>query len=554
MVTCLRARAVGLATAVVLLGVPASAPGQILREQHLGSSDLDLFGYSSANIGDVDDDGIDDFAVGSPRHDTGGLVDAGRVTVFSGATGSVIRTHDAPTAGDYLGYAVAGAGDVDGDDVPDYIVSAPYHSLVVNFGGRVVVYSGHTGAPIWSRFGTTQSGFLGISVAGIGDLDGDGRSDVAIGSTKDEMWVVGSSGQTIHHLTGSPGIFFGYAVTGCDDLDGDGVNDFAVSSLFAGVGPFTELGAVNAYSGANAAYLHTTFGSQTHDTLGRTLAKLGDVNGDGVGDYVAGSAFAGAPGADDGLVAVIDGATGSIIREHRGDTVVEYEGQSVTGLGDVDHDGVPDYASGAVQAGPGHEGRVRVWSGSSGAKIWEWTGVPGSNAQLGASVAGGDWNGDGTGDLVCGDETFSDGGASPGSLDVYLMCPAWTQNYGAGWPGKNGIPSLTLAQTPVVGAPIDIQIGNSLGADTLAALFIGVETADIPFAFSGTLLVTPPAPSFILVFPLPAAGISIGTTLPDAPELFCADLFLQVIEVDAFASVGRSFTPGLQLRCGFDLP
>jgi hypothetical protein len=131
------------------------------------------------------------------------------------------------------------------------------------------------------------------------------------------------------------------------------------------------------------------------------------------------------------------------------------------------------------------------------------------------------------------------------------MCPAWRANYGAGWPGKNGIPALTAQQDPEVGSAIDIDVGNSLGATTVGLLFVGLQSANAPTSKGGTILVVP---LFSIVLSLPAAGITLSDTLPDDPALYFLDVYLQALEADSFASKGLSFTPGLQLHCGFDLP
>jgi hypothetical protein len=129
--------------------------------------------------------------------------------------------------------------------------------------------------------------------------------------------------------------------------------------------------------------------------------------------------------------------------------------------------------------------------------------------------------------------------------------PRPSANYGAGWPGRNGIPTLTAQEKPVVGAPLDVDLSNSLGAATSALLFVGVQPANIPIHNSGTLLVLPLLSVFV---PLPAGGLTLSGALPNDPSLWFFDLYLQAIELDSFASKGLSFTPGLQLHCGFDLP
>ena len=81
------------------------------------------------------------------------------------------------------------------------------------------------------------------------------------------------------------------------------------------------------------------------------------------------------------------------------------------------------------------------------------------------------------------------------------------------------MPNLTALEDPGVGESMSVQLDNSLGANTIA---------------------------------LPASGIVLSDTLPDDPALYFFEIFLQAIAVDAFASDGLSFKPGLALHCGFD--
>lgn len=94
-----------------------------------GSAPGESLGASLDGIGDVDRDGHADFIVGAPD-DPYSSSAAGTVRVYSGADGRVLFTFPG-TAGQALGYSVAGAGDVDNDGIPDVIVGAPDHAYVV---------------------------------------------------------------------------------------------------------------------------------------------------------------------------------------------------------------------------------------------------------------------------------------------------------------------------------------------------------------------------------------------------------------------------------------
>jgi hypothetical protein len=161
--------------------------------------------------------------------------------------------------------------------------------------------------------------------------------------------------------------------------------------------------------------------------LGWTLAAIGDVDGDGIGDCIAGAPLANASGSQSGIVRLMSGPNLATIREEVGLVVSDEMGSSLCGMGDVDGDGVSDYAVGSRYDSAGnYDGTVRVRSGSDGTVLWQFDGVAGTNVNLGASVASGDWNADGVPDLLIGDNDYFDSasGLYPGSLDVELMCPA----------------------------------------------------------------------------------------------------------------------------------
>ncbi|MFN8547631.1 MAG: calcium-binding protein [Candidatus Eisenbacteria bacterium] len=125
--------------------------------------------------------------------------------------------------------------------------------------------------------------------------------------------------------------------------------------------------------------------------------------------------------------------------------------------------------------------------------------------------------------------------------------PASWSNYGAGWPGTNGIPAFTASSNPVLCTTITIDLANSLGATTTAALFVGLTQADLPTAFGGHLLLLPIS---TIVMGLPGTGIGLPAVLPCDPTLCGLAIDLQALEIDAGASKGISFTPGLQLILG----
>jgi Tol biopolymer transport system component len=139
-----------------------------------------------------------------------------------------------------------------------------------------------------------------------------------------------------------------------------------------------------------------------------------------------------------------------------------------------------------------------------------------------------------------------------GQGDVFLFDRTVDQNafwfnYGAGFNGTLGIPNLTASANPVFGATIDVDVDNSLGAATPALLFAGLGRTSIPTSAGGTLLV-----DFVLMVPIvvAAGGDALSATIPYDLSLCGVAVDLQVLEADAGAAYGISFTPGLELDFG----
>jgi Tol biopolymer transport system component len=148
--------------------------------------------------------------------------------------------------------------------------------------------------------------------------------------------------------------------------------------------------------------------------------------------------------------------------------------------------------------------------------------------------------------------TFADDvvpGDTNGFPDVFVRdrVKAQWSNYGAGLPGSNGVPGLVAEGDPILGAPLTIDVGNSSGAATAALLFVGFQQASLHSSLGGDLLVLPVLTGLLA---LPAAGASLTATLPADPALGDLEIDLQVLEADAGAVKGVSFTPGLELILG----
>lgn len=463
-----------------------------------------------------------------------------------------------------FGACVSRVGDIDGDGIDDFIVGSPNDGT--NGNGAATVYSGLTGSVIVHLKGADFS-FFGSAVDGRLDLDGDGYNDILVGAASEGSVLAYSPhlGTKLYKLTGPSGSYFGDSLRSLEaDLDGDGIRDFMVSApledpVIGGV-TVTDAGAFHVYSSASGTELFVVHGELQDDYLGiGGAAGVDDVDGDGVPDLLLGGEGYDNSSAD-GVVLVASGASGATIRTHRGQAGTWGQlGFALTGMADMNHDGVADYAAGEPYFAAGL-GRAVVFSGADGTQLYEFDGIGGgteTDQDVGYALASGDFNRDGIGDLLIGDPLWAHRKSSLypwiqlGTVVGFLGCPAWSENYGAGWAGKNGVPGFIALNDPVPGSSLTLQIDNSLGSATPALLLVGFAQASWPTGKDGTILVDP-----LLYVPLvlPAGGLQLSGSLPNDPALYFFDIDLQAIEIDAFASKGLSFTPGLHLRCGFDLP
>jgi hypothetical protein len=363
------------ATGAVILTLQAGAP-------------TDDFGATVADAGDVDGDGATDIAVGAPRFGLGTQPQPqGQVHLFSGATGMVLRTYTGATRMS-LGTAIASAGDVDGDGIPDLAIGGPTATVNVLSEGVVRIYRGSDGSVLRERFGSTQSAAYGSSLANLGDIDGDGLDDLAVGAPANigypqQQGIVqvlsGATGSVIRGFAaGGLDDHFGLALASVGDWDGDGAADLAIGSPRGRLPGGPAAGAVRVFSTATGAPLIVQaypqiFSSGSHPFFGAAVASAGDVTGDGIQDLIAG-----APGA----------MVGSVPRN--GTAFI------------LSYSGLPPFGGLFGQGCPQSDGRfpvIRIVGGPPTAQGNPWFGfllsnaVPDTGAFLAVGLSDQSWNG-----------------------------------------------------------------------------------------------------------------------------------------------------------------
>lgn len=397
------------------------------------------FGGSVAGISDIDGDGRGDLIVGADWE--AGL--AGHVHLFSGATGSFIRTLESPSpkSGGNFGLEVSSVPDLDNDGVADVLVGTSTEETTGTGKGRVHVFSGATGSLVYTLTSPNPetSGVFpsfGGSVTGTDDIDGDGRGDILVGARAEDTGDAGraylfsgASGDTLRSFS-SPNAetngYFGFRVASVPDADGDSVPDLIIGAHTEDANALTNAGRVYLFSGDTGALLHT-FLSPTptsNGLFGRDIEGIPDVDGDGRGDVIIGASRE----ATGGRVYVFSGNTGSLI--HTIDTPNTVAAGSFGGavgvVTDVNGDSISDILIGATGEYDGLTltGRAYVFSGATGELLSDILSPnPKSSGLFGYSIAGvPDANGNGIGDILVG--AVQEDGTSATEGRAYLVAGA----------------------------------------------------------------------------------------------------------------------------------
>lgn len=448
-----------------------------------GAQASDQVGTAVAGGGDVNGDGIDDLVIGTNGAERNGVVRGGLAFVVFGTRqrtsislaavengqGGFVVT--GASENEFLGNSVAMAGDVNGDGLDDVIVGASGVPLGENLGAAYVVFGKGSTAPIsvagvasgqgggFAINSVTGDSRLGNHVAAAGDVNGDGLADIIVsvaGIRAGARVVFGKSGTSAVDsealqsggfaiLSGSEAIS---SVAGVGDVNGDGLDDVGLGAPDAAVSGNADAGRAYVVFGKT---LRTPVelsalqdgqpggfvmnGARAGDGAGASISGAGDLNRDGLSDIVVGANRAESNGnAAVGRAYVVFGRASStpqpftVIEAGAGNGFAmngvgneDATGVSVTGVGDVNGDGVDDVLIGAPIAlafsgvsylvyGKSSNGPVALAALRSGGR--GGFSIQGANAfeVSGSAVGSVDFDGDGMTDLLIGAPLASPGG------------------------------------------------------------------------------------------------------------------------------------------------
>jgi hypothetical protein len=471
-----------------------------------GSGDVDGDGTPNYLDDDSDDDGILDLFDNCPLSWDTVAPEIDPTSIPPDQTGltavsAVCNLPGAPTGGAVVNWTAATATDDCDQPTVTYTITSASGAAA---GGAVMAEAA------WAAEGEALNDRFGFSVHLVGDVNGDGYDDAMVGAPKHDNGET-NEGKAYLYLGSALGLsstpawtvesdqvegWLGVSVAGAGDINGDGFDDVLIGSSPSGLGEYepifiTGQGSVSLYlgsaAGLSATAAMTATGIQPDENFGMSVASAGDVNGDGFDDIVIGAYNFSNGEAGEGRAYLYLGSAAGLqagpVWEVEGDQVGAGFGVSVASAGDVNADGYDDVVIGAYRydSGETDEGRAYLYLGSSAGLSLspDWTAESDSiGAEFGRSVASaGDVNGDGFDDVVVGAWHFgfdpsAAGSSQPSSGRAYVYHgSASGLSVTPSWEGQFGMP----AQSPIGEARYGCGVASAgdVNGDGFDDLFIG---------------------------------------------------------------------------------
>lgn len=404
------------------------------------------FGIAVRGAGDVNNDGFDDVIVGASLEDAMvDSTSSGRAYVFDGTNGELIHELNSPAVqfNGRFGTDVCGIGDLNGDGFAEIAVAAVNESSAPSplGAGRVYVFDGQTGSLIRTLKSPLEdeAGQFGVWIDNAGDVNKNGYSDLVIGALAEDLPATGGAGRaylfdggtgSLIHTFESPDPLingsFGSSVAAAGDVDDDTYPDVIVGAFWeeSEFGPANE-GRAYVFSGLTGSLIHDLVSPNPGNdgNFGAIVSSAGDLNADGFDDVAVGARGEAAPFSAAGRTYVFDGQSGDLMFTLESpDPETSGLFGSVAWVGDANDDGIDDLAVGAAGE-DGRAGRVYVVSGQSRDTLATIVSPnPEPNGFFGARVASaGDTNADGTLDLVVYAAREAPDGSPDGAGRAYIV-------------------------------------------------------------------------------------------------------------------------------------
>jgi hypothetical protein len=278
----------------------SGADGAVIKKQ-IGGETNGQFGYSVCGMSDVNIDGVEDYAIGELYDNATFTADVGSVRIMSGATHGTLRIFFGENTDDGFGSAIASSGPIKPGVHHSIAIGAPgYDSGQFLLGiGKGYVYDAFDGSLEFTRTGSVF-GFLGTSVAGIPDADGDVWWEVAFGEPGADLNGTNSGRVVVHDLSnggalvrefeGQAGDEMGTSLAGMADGDGDGNADVLIGSPYVDFSTLIDCGAAAAYSVSTGALITIVHGAYSNVQMGEAVAAAA-INADAITDIVGATPF-----------------------------------------------------------------------------------------------------------------------------------------------------------------------------------------------------------------------------------------------------------------------
>jgi FG-GAP repeat protein len=341
----------------------------------------------------------------------------------------VLYSLQAEAPGDFFGFMAGAVGDLNGDGASELIIGAFQNAAGGPFAGRAYVYSGRDGALLNVVTGSA-SNRLGFSVAGVGDINKDGFPDYAVGgpgrfnapAPQNGRVIVlsGKDHSVIYDLAGTHRSFFGYDVNAAGDVNGDSYPDIIAGAPLVSESAFFA-GRVFTISGRDGSTLWHQDGISQESFLGTGVSGVADLDGDGLPEQAVGASGVVNGRRQSGQAYVLRGQNGAFLRTLKpSSTACDFGDFYVHASDDVNGDAVPDiYVADFCdnRLGP-LTGRAYVFSGSGEEKLRVFNGeIAGDSFGAGRPVH--DLDGDGVPEFIIS-ANLSDAAAEDGGK-TYLF-------------------------------------------------------------------------------------------------------------------------------------